>query len=136
MQAVVWHFLIDLVTTSKYEARLVPRGVYFTGVTQGGETFDQVTGHLKRYLRIDGGPTPAASVPGEGEGRSYFLKGLLQDVIFREAGLAGRNLRWERRYRRLHRSAEHTSELQSLMRISYAVFCLKKKTYNNRNTIT
>src|SRR3546814_10889179 len=30
------------------------------------------------------------------------------------------------------RSEEHTSELQSLMRISYAVFCLKKKTRNNR----
>src|SRR3546814_8711311 len=29
-----------------------------------------------------------------------------------------------------HRSEEHTSELQSLMRISYAVFCLKKK--NNK----
>src|SRR3546814_7695317 len=28
------------------------------------------------------------------------------------------------------RSEEHTSELQSLMRISYAVFCLKKKTTN------
>src|SRR3546814_1066517 len=31
----------------------------------------------------------------------------------------------------LHRSEEHTSELQSLMRISYAVFCLKKKTHYN-----
>src|SRR3546814_4502756 len=30
------------------------------------------------------------------------------------------------------RSEEHTSELQSLMRISYAVFCLKKKTKNKR----
>src|SRR3546814_1835208 len=30
--------------------------------------------------------------------------------------------------RRSNRSEEHTSELQSLMRISYAVFCLKKKT--------
>src|SRR3546814_4208959 len=29
------------------------------------------------------------------------------------------------------RSEEHTSELQSLMRISYAVFCLKKKSRNN-----
>src|SRR3546814_4747163 len=29
------------------------------------------------------------------------------------------------------RSEEHTSELQSLMRISYAVFCLKKKNSNN-----
>src|SRR3546814_4929982 len=30
------------------------------------------------------------------------------------------------------RSEEHTSELQSLMRISYAVFCLKKKTQNKQ----
>src|SRR3546814_3312522 len=30
------------------------------------------------------------------------------------------------------RSEEHTSELQSLMRISYAVFCLKKKTKTNK----
>src|SRR3546814_3593463 len=32
------------------------------------------------------------------------------------------------------RSEEHTSELQSLMRISYAVFCLKKKNKKNRKT--
>src|SRR3546814_2582114 len=31
------------------------------------------------------------------------------------------------------RSEEHTSELQSLMRISYAVFCLKKKKQNTQN---
>src|SRR3546814_6357680 len=31
------------------------------------------------------------------------------------------------------RSEEHTSELQSLMRISYAVFCLKKKTNKKQN---
>src|SRR3546814_7337633 len=39
----------------------------------------------------------------------------------------------EMRLRSLHpgvRSEEHTSELQSLMRISYAVFCLKKKNNN------
>src|SRR3546814_5665904 len=33
------------------------------------------------------------------------------------------------------RSEEHTSELQSLMRISYAVFCLKKKKQTQYNTI-
>src|SRR3546814_2408984 len=32
-----------------------------------------------------------------------------------------------------HRSEEHTSELQSLMRISYAVFCLKKKKQTNQS---
>src|SRR3546814_3300916 len=34
------------------------------------------------------------------------------------------------------RSEEHTSELQSLMRISYAVFCLKKKKKNNKQPTT
>src|SRR3546814_2997817 len=42
------------------------------------------------------------------------------------AGLARGHDRFDRL--REHRSEEHTSELQSLMRISYAVFCLKKKT--------
>src|SRR3546814_10770687 len=34
------------------------------------------------------------------------------------------------------RSEEHTSELQSLMRISYAVFCLKKKKHKNKSQVT
>src|SRR3546814_9400591 len=41
--------------------------------------------------------------------------------------------RQARQYRPL-RSEEHTSELQSLMRISYAVFCLKKKNTNKSMT--
>src|SRR3546814_1848653 len=36
--------------------------------------------------------------------------------------------------RPLRRSEEHTSELQSLMRLSYDVFCLKKKKKNTRRT--
>src|SRR3546814_6885033 len=40
---------------------------------------------------------------------------IVRKGVGRDAELAG------------HRSEEHTSELQSLMRISYAVFCLKKK---------
>src|SRR3546814_10009618 len=55
---------------------------------------------------------------------------------------AGGNLRVERRVAaagatclfRQSRSEEHTSELQSLMRISYAVFCLKKKTQKKQTT--
>src|SRR3546814_2503794 len=46
--------------------------------------------------------------------------------VIDEAGMIGT--------RQLERSEEHTSELQSLMRISYAVFCLKKKT--NKYTTT
>src|SRR3546814_7882912 len=46
----------------------------------------------------------------------------------------GAGPRWERGS--ADRSEEHTSELQSLMRISYAVFCLKKKkTQHRKNNI-
>src|SRR3546814_6848655 len=44
----------------------------------------------------------------------------------RAFGLAG--VAAQRAHQQRQRSEEHTSELQSLMRISYAVFCLKKKT--------
>src|SRR3546814_10221211 len=39
---------------------------------------------------------------------------------------------WPWQCHALRRSEEHTSELQSLMRISYAVFCLKKKKNHNK----
>src|SRR3546814_10293476 len=48
-------------------------------------------------------------------------------------GAAGAALRGHRQG--LLRSEEHTSELQSLMRISYAVFCLKKKNNSHNNNI-
>src|SRR3546814_1908673 len=41
--------------------------------------------------------------------------------------------RFSENIRRTRRSEEHTSELQSLMRISYAVFCLKKKKKTKQN---
>src|SRR3546814_2391741 len=42
--------------------------------------------------------------------------------------VSGKRILGIARYEDEFRSEEHTSELQSLMRISYAVFCLKKKT--------
>src|SRR3546814_5570650 len=62
--------------------------------------------------------------------------GLTAPVIFAGAhsgatGFTGRGRARVRSYTLLKpRSEEHTSELQSLMRISYAVFCLTKKTHN------
>src|SRR3546814_4227609 len=45
----------------------------------------------------------------------------------RKAAPSGARRRFIDRLAEFRRSEEHTSELQSLMRISYAVFCLKKK---------
>src|SRR3546814_2965356 len=60
-----------------------------------------------------------------------------RDQDFRSLGTGSRHAgRAAGKYRRgRHRSEEHTSELQSLMRISYAVFCLQhKNTKTERHT--
>src|SRR3546814_4539617 len=58
----------------------------------------------------------------DAERQQIFLTEIAVDVVPEEIPAL------ERQRHPLHRSEEHTSELQSLMRISYAVFCLKKKT--------
>src|SRR3546814_7360515 len=55
------------------------------------------------------------------------VNALRQEVARQQAAVRGLLLSGNRDY---IRSEEHTSELQSLMRISYAVFCLKNKTQN------
>src|SRR3546814_10577166 len=61
------------------------------------------------------------------DGKQFVRRRAL--VFHHVADQASRRVEVEHR-----RSEEHTSELQSLMRISYAVFCLKKKkTYKHQN---
>src|SRR3546814_10065869 len=49
------------------------------------------------------------------------------EAIYNDLSTLSDNEEWQRKLRGGYRSEEHTSELQSLMRISYAVFCLKNK---------
>src|SRR3546814_3605182 len=66
--------------------------------------------------------SPGDGSPGSGKIRIEIGKGMEYILTDAESG-------------RIIRSEEHTSELQSLMRISYAVFCLKKKNITiNNNT--
>src|SRR3546814_1086467 len=65
---------------------------------------------------------------GEGE-KPSLVRGVFQSVagrydLMNDLMSGGVHRLWKR-------SEEHTSELQSIMRISYAVFCLKKKTKTN-----
>src|SRR3546814_4945196 len=70
-----------------------------------------------------------------------FMDGMKPILVFSDAGGTGRSYHADLACRtadkrRVHfllepRSEEHTSELQSLMRSSYAVFCLKKKKENH-----
>src|SRR3546814_9955260 len=65
------------------------------------------------------------SAPVVHEGRTYQIAQANNALIFPGLGLGVTVAK--------ARSEEHTSELQSLMRISYAVFCLKKKKHKNRH---
>src|SRR3546814_7809290 len=77
---------------------------------------------------------PTAASNGKGAGRSdsgrrcSMVKVHDDPCSVQPGGAGASSARWS--VTRSERSEEHTSELQSLMRISYAVFCLKKKKKN------
>src|SRR3546814_6317974 len=77
----------------------------------------------KLFSHFAKAPPPLAHAP---EGRRIYAIGDIHGHLDLLDGLLAQIFADERT-----RSEEHTSELQSLMRISYAVFCLKKK---NKNT--
>src|SRR3546814_1108762 len=71
--------------------------------------------------------------------RHVDQRAIAEDDIGRHAACLGEveaQLLQRVEQRRVGRSEEHTSELQSLMRISYAVFCLKKKKKRPMRTMT
>src|SRR3546814_1503615 len=75
------------------------------------------------------GMVPLLRALGAAEGETRFVGGCVRDTLLgidvSDIDLATR-LEPGAVIERLKRSEEHTSELQSLMRTSYAVFCLKK----------
>src|SRR3546814_8241305 len=84
--------------------------VYHCAWPAGSETSEQLKTMERRLLRLIMNPAMAATyVFGAA---LAFTPGIID---------------WSAGWFHVKRSEEHTSELQSLMRISYAVFCLKKK---------
>src|SRR3546814_3876522 len=71
--------------------------------------------------------TTAINYPNGRPHIGHAYEAIAADAIARFQRQAGRDVR---------RSEEHTSELQSLMRISYAVFCLKKKKHRTTRKYT
>src|SRR3546814_8221782 len=91
-------------------------------VARANGTFDSMEALARR-----------AELPGRA------LRSLADADACRSIGVDRREALWEARRMPddvlpLFRSEEHTSELQSLMRNSYAVFCLKKKTHNTQKS--
>lgn len=100
-------FLERVFAASRYDEAPLVRGVYFTSGTQEGSPIDRVMGTLARAIGLERKLLP----PQAASGRSYFLTRLLREVVFREQGLAGRNLRLERRLNLLRWSAHGAAVL-------------------------
>lgn len=77
------------------------RGVYFASGTQEGSPIDRVMSTLARSFNLERKTQP----PNLGSGKSYFLRRLLHEVIFGEAGLGGSDPVQERARRRTRAAA-------------------------------
>lgn len=92
---VLREFVDSVFSGSRFDADPMLRGVYFVSGTQEGTPIDRILGFVARSYRLE----HAVLAPNQSSGKSYFLAKLLSDVVFAESGLAGTNLRWERRRR-------------------------------------
>src|SRR3546814_10173546 len=104
--------------------RVLFRSPPLQGEGWGGDGFRLVARDVLH--RAEPHPHPALPLKGRVQQRhSRNRRG--SGATTHAAAASARGTRSASRARRVPRSEEHTSELQSLMRISYAVFCLKKK---------
>lgn len=87
---------------SRYEESPWLRGIYFTSATQEGSPIDQMIGGIAGSLGLS---TPPPEQRRHGDKRSFFLRALLTDLIFPEAGLGRFDPRAEERRRWLWRGS-------------------------------
>src|SRR3546814_7923909 len=106
--------------------RSLARGCRPPGCDAGGREADEGGGALaRRALQHDAAAVHLDEVAHQGEAEAGA-----------ELRFVGARVQLDEGLEDLFRSEEHTSELQSLMRISYAVFCLQKKTTQEVHTKT
>src|SRR3546814_1210636 len=100
-------------------------------IRQGSHSGEALRSKLIRFLNSHPGPVTIVLDGTKGMGSSFLDEAF--GGLIRNEGWAKRDIEQRLRFQsKLDRSEEHTSELQSLMRISYAVFCLKKKIKNKK----
>ena len=85
-------FVGDVFEATRFDRRLLLRGVYLTSGTQEGTPIDRLMGALVRRFAV----TPDA-VAAPTRGKAYFIDRVLRAVVFAESGLAGVNRRVEAR---------------------------------------
>jgi len=83
-------FLVDVFENSRFSQPLLLRGFYFCSGTQEGTPIDRLMNKLS-------GTKPP--VLAQSKGKSFFIKNLFENIVFKESGLVGTDLRLEKRLR-------------------------------------
>jgi type VI secretion system protein ImpL len=104
-------FLRDVFSSSRYEDKVLLRGIYFTSGTQEGTPIDRMMSVMARTFSMQEQALPSFG----GKGRSYFITDLFRKIIFQESGIAGINPRVERRRRLLQGAAYAGSILLAVL---------------------
>ena len=86
LRDVIGRFVNEVFTSTRFERRVLLRGVYLTSGTQEGTPIDRLVGAIQRRFVV--GDDVGA---GQGPGKAYFIERLLKQVVFAESGLAGVN---------------------------------------------
>ncbi|MDB5831000.1 MAG: icmF [Caballeronia sp.] len=101
IEGALQRFLGDAFGESRFARAAMLRGVYFTSGTQTGRPLDRMMSSMAASLGLQ----REVLLTDSSSGRAYFVKRLLRDVIFEEAGIAGSNPRVERRRARFQQVA-------------------------------
>jgi type VI secretion system protein ImpL len=107
--------LNEVFRPSRYEARPLLRGTYFTSSIQTGTPIDRTMAAITNAFGLD----PVRTMPSSRQGRSYFLTRLFRQVIFAEAAVVSLDPRAERRHRTL-RTATYGIAIVVLAVLAYA----------------
>jgi type VI secretion system protein ImpL len=83
-------FIGEVFESTRFDQRVLLRGVYFTSGTQEGTPIDRLLGALSRRFSV-----AAEAVALGARGKAYFIERLMKDVILAESGLAGVSRRLE-----------------------------------------
>jgi len=119
-------FVHDVFGGSRYDGRVLLRGVYFTSGTQEGTPIDRLMGALSRSFAL--GHDAVSSSPS-GRGKAYFIERLLKDVLFAESGLAGVNRNVE-----LQKAALQVAAYAAMVLIAVIGVILMSVSYSRNKT--
>ncbi|MEE9318996.1 MAG: type VI secretion system membrane subunit TssM [Granulosicoccus sp.] len=97
IQSKTRNFISYLTVQSRLQENVLFRGAYFTSATQSGSVLDQVIETVSRSFGIN----EFSSSNQASTGKSFFINKLLRDVVFKESGLVGTNMKTERRHGKL-----------------------------------